>query len=133
MRGREHMEMIRARFPMVRRKWGFMMERSVLEFVPVHLYPWPAWVREGGENTGDSRTSHWCKKQRIDECVLYGRSLSSFGWWTAFLTEKNVSSETDQSHYTYLLVQPHNRPAFGILTQTHTHRLAQLWGRGIDF
>lgn len=121
------MEMIRARFAMVRRKWGFMMERSVLEFVPVHLYPWPAWVREGGKNTRDSRTSHRCTKQRYDECVFHGGSLSSHGWYAAFLTERTLSSETDQSRYTHLLLQPHNRPAFGIpmhkthsLTQTHT-------------
>lgn len=36
---------------MVRRKWGFMMERSLLEFVLVHLYLRPAWGRgEGGKN-----------------------------------------------------------------------------------
>lgn len=36
---------------MVRRKWGFMMERILLEFVLVRLYLRPAWGRgEGGKN-----------------------------------------------------------------------------------
>lgn len=80
-------------------------------------------LRGKGKTLENAQRQH---QQRCCACFMLDRSAIRAHGEQTFCSENTLSSETDQSHYTDLLPQPHNAPLAlssqgHTRTYTHTH------------